>query len=350
MIPGQPGGAATFKWSRENDVGSRVASMVSATELELETLGRDDVLRFNTGDWVEIIDDAGSSRKRPARCGASPSSKRLGASSSRPRFRRDAAGELPRQRSSRRAICAYAAGTRTERCSAPTPAARRSRCRISTRPDSTGVINVPAAGTTLLLENGVTVSFASTGAAGFRTGDYWAFAARTADARSRILDRAPPRGIHHHYARLGIWDVAAGTVTDCRHPWPPQGDGHDCSCTACVTRESHASGKFTIQDAVNQVRETGGTVCLGPGRYVLKGAVTVNQAKSVRIVGKGPATLLLAPAGAFAIQDSFAIVIEDLAIISLNSAPAVDVSTCIGLGLSRLVIAAWVAGMHLSRQ
>ena len=31
--------------------------MVSATELELQTLGRDDVLRFNTGDWVEIIDD-----------------------------------------------------------------------------------------------------------------------------------------------------------------------------------------------------------------------------------------------------------------------------------------------------
>jgi hypothetical protein len=32
--------------------------MVSASELELETLGRDDVLRFNTGDWVEITDDA----------------------------------------------------------------------------------------------------------------------------------------------------------------------------------------------------------------------------------------------------------------------------------------------------
>src|SRR4029077_6789116 len=57
--PGQPGGAATFKWSRENaSVGSRVASVISATELELATLGRDDVLRVNTGDWVEILDDA----------------------------------------------------------------------------------------------------------------------------------------------------------------------------------------------------------------------------------------------------------------------------------------------------
>ena len=31
--------------------------MISATELELQTLGRDEVLRFNTGDWVEITDD-----------------------------------------------------------------------------------------------------------------------------------------------------------------------------------------------------------------------------------------------------------------------------------------------------
>src|SRR5207244_1598309 len=65
--PGQPGGTATFKWSRENaSVGSRVASLISGTELELQTLGRDDVLRVNTGDWVEIIDDA---REMAQKCG-----------------------------------------------------------------------------------------------------------------------------------------------------------------------------------------------------------------------------------------------------------------------------------------
>jgi hypothetical protein len=62
-----PDGAPTFKWSRDNAcVGSRVASIVSPTELELQTLGRDDVLRFNTGDWVEIIDDV---REFSQRCG-----------------------------------------------------------------------------------------------------------------------------------------------------------------------------------------------------------------------------------------------------------------------------------------
>ena len=98
---------------------------------------------------------------------------------------------------------------------------------------STGAIHVPAAGTTLLLENGVTVSFSSTGTKGFRAGDYWVFAARTGDASIEVLDHAAPRGIHHHYARLGIWDVAAGSVTDCRTPWPPRGEGDDCGCTEC---------------------------------------------------------------------------------------------------------------------
>ena len=56
--PGLPGGGATFKWSRENaSVGARVAAFVSATELELETLGRDEVLGLRDGDWVEILDD-----------------------------------------------------------------------------------------------------------------------------------------------------------------------------------------------------------------------------------------------------------------------------------------------------
>src|SRR4029077_16841604 len=112
-------------------------------------------------------------------------------------------------------------------------------------PGSSGVIQVPAAGTTLLLENGVTVSFSVVGTSGFRAGDYWVFAARTADASVELLNQEPPRGIHHHYARLAVWAVGSGTdPTDCRNPWPPHAGG-DCSCTQCVTPESHASGKLT---------------------------------------------------------------------------------------------------------
>src|SRR5262245_19720273 len=55
--PGQPGAGATFKWSRETaSVASRVTRNISNHELELEGLGRDDVLHFNEYDWIETTD------------------------------------------------------------------------------------------------------------------------------------------------------------------------------------------------------------------------------------------------------------------------------------------------------
>ena len=212
---------------------------------------------------------------------------------------------------------------------------------------STGAINVPAAGTTLLLENGVTVSFASVGTKGFKAGDFWVVAARTADASVEGLEQAPPRGIHHHYARLGIWDVAANSVTDCRTPWPPRGEGHDCSCTECVTPESHASGQLTIQAAVDRVRDTGGTVCLAVGQYALREPVLVSGARSVRIKGEGAATLIITPSTAFNIVNGLGLAIEDLAIVSAGLASAIAVRTAIGLSLQRLIIAVVGSGDRL---
>ena len=113
-------------------------------------------------------------------------------------------------------------------------------------------------------------SFASVGSKAFRAGDYWVFAARTSDASVELLEDAPPRGVHYHYARLALWEAGADAEpTDCRHPWPPSG-GDDCGCTQCVTPESHATEQLTIQDAVRRVQDTGGTVCLKPGHYALE--------------------------------------------------------------------------------
>jgi len=337
--PGQPGGTATFKWSRENaSVGSRVASMVSATELELQTLGRDDVLRFNTDDWVEITDDV---RELSQRCGevrlitVNEAARRLTFTPALPPemvpadfpnsdFPRDRNLRVRRWDQKHEVLRVAADGT--------TPVFQ------DLDAGTTGVINVPAADTTLLLENGVTVTFASTGAKGFRAGDYWVFAARTADASVELLANEPPRGIHHHYARLGIWDAAAGTVTDCRTPWPPRGEGLDCSCTECVTPQSHANGQFTIQAAVDRVRDTGGTVCLGVGQYQLTEPVQMIGARSVRIKGQGVATVIVTPGGAFSLQAGIALAIEDLAILSLGKQSAISVHTVAGLALQKLVI------------
>lgn len=339
---GLPGAGATFKWSRENaSVGSRVASIITATELEVETLGRDDVLSIKTGDWVEIIDDvrefsqlAGEMRKVTV----NPDTRRLQFAPALPAAMLPGAfpnSAFPDARNLR--VRRWDQARRVFRTG---PNGTTVEVQDLDAPGSTGVIDVPAANTTLLLENGVTVSFDSTGDRGFKPGDYWVFAARTADTSVEILNRAPPRGIHHHFARLGIWDIAAATVTDCRHDWPPEGgEGHDCSCTACVTEASHADGSFTIQDGVNLAAQTGGTVCVGPGQFPLREPVRMSGIRSVLVKGQGPATIVVASTGAFQVQNSIAVGVENLAILSVGNLPAITVQSAGRLSLQKLIIA-----------
>ena len=339
---GQPGGTATFKWSRENaSVGSRVASMVSGTVLELDSLGRDDVLRIGSGDWVEIIDDvrefsqaAGEMR----RVTVENATRRITFTPALPAAMQPASfpdSDFPKTQNLR--VRRWDQKNRVFRTD---PSGTPVQVQDLDVAGSTGLIKVPATGTALLLENGVTVSFASTGAKGFRAGDHWEFAARTSDASVEILDRAPPRGIHHHYARLGIWDIAAGAVTDCRNPWPPKSStGEDCACTECVTPQSHASGQLTLQAAVDKVRDTGGTVCLHAGQYVLKEPVRISAARSLRITGQGQATMITSSGTAFIIERSVAIAIDELSVFSLGQQSAISVRTVFGLALRKLAVA-----------
>ena len=340
--PGQPGGTATFKWSRDNaSVTSRVATMVTAAELALESLGRDDVLRFAVGQWVEITDDgrefsqaAGEMRRiteideanrrirfttdLPAAMlpAVLPSSSHPQASNLRVR-RWDQGGEIVRTAGGGNVVVVQDLDAGTS-----------------------GVIDVPAAGVTLLLENGVTVRFSSTGGQGFRAGDAWVFAARTADASVEPLDAAPPYAIHHHYARLGFWDIAAGTISDCRDPWPPAVQVDDCGCTACVTAASHADGSFTVQDAVDAVREAGGgTVCLGIGEYALPAPVNLANVSSLRMKGQGPSTVLVAPGSALDIRNALGVAVQDMTVVSLGESAAIVASTVLGLALTDLVVA-----------
>ncbi|MBT9528188.1 MAG: right-handed parallel beta-helix repeat-containing protein [Rhizobacter sp.] len=331
--PGLPAaGGATFKWSRDNaSVASRVASVISSTQLELASLGRDEVLRFNTGDWVEICDDL---------------------------------GEQAQTSGLMRSITVDEAARAIE-FAPPLPAAMLARplrvrrwdqahevLRVNANgttsvyqdldADDSGVIAVPPAGTTLLLEKGITVSFGvAAGAGRFRAGDHWVVAARTADASVELLANEPPRGIHHHYARLGFWNVATGEVSDCRHPWPPVGGGDNCACTECVTPESHASGELTLQAAVDRAIERGGgTVCLAIGQYMLDEPVRVTNARSLRIRGEGAGTLLVARGvGALRLSGGMAVAVEDLAAISAVAGDVLHAENMLGLSLQRLVLA-----------
>lgn len=356
---GTPGGgagnAATFKWSRDNaSIARRVTSIVSAHELMLADFGRDDVLRFNSGDWVEITDDAREFSQRAGEL------RRITVDEARRtlRFTPDLPAAMLPPAATPLPDAAWPAQSnlRVKRWDQAHQVLRvmadgsTSVWHDLDAAGATGAIPVPGPGTTLLLERGVTVRFTS--AAGvpngrFRAGDYWVFAARTADASVEGLAEAAPRGIHHHYARLAMWDLASGQLSDCRLPWPPPvgAAGHDCSCTACVTPQSHASGTLTIQAAVDRVIAAGGgTVCLAIGRYALVAPVRIRDGLSFTLRGQGVGTLLGASGTAIAIEGGGQIRLEDFSIVSGAQSHVLSTDGAVmGLEIERLTVLAGAA-------
>lgn len=320
---GGPVGTATFKWSRDNaTVVSRVTHINPARDrITVESIGRDDVLRFNDGDWVEVTDDwrelhglPGELRRIRVAAGVDEGARTLSFDDplSAGLFPTDGDQSLSFERNTRVRRWDQAGTVRREDGSDYTDL---------DAPGSSGEIEIPAAGTELFLEHGILVSFDTdpdslTGE--FRTGDYWVFAARSADASVEELTAAPPLGDHHHYARLAVVDFP-DDETDCRTLWPPlpEAGGEGCDCTVCVDPEGHNSGEATIQQAVDAIKDRGGTICLAAGEYRLEGPVNVSGAGSLRIRGQGLATFLVgsAPGGLIDITRSTSVVLENLSVI-----------------------------------
>ena len=342
-------GAATFKWSRDDaSVETRVTHIPALDQLVVESTQKDSVLRFSDGDWIEITDDWLELNNKP--------------------------GELRRIQVGNGVDDA----TRTIILESPLPAAlfpvdaqdrpdpeRHTRIRrwdqrgdildqngnvlfdVDAAPQN-GQIKVPASSAvSVLLEHGIVATFSLDPAGGqFRTGDYWVFAARAGDASVEELAAAAPRGIHHHYAKLGFVTFP-NTFADCRIFWPPDfGGGGNCACSVCVTPEDHAAGTLTIQMAINQVIAAGGgTVCLDVGQYALQSPLLIQSAQNVKIVGKGINSIIrpVAGIGAVAIQKGQDVSLESLTIFCDSgnvTAPsqAVNVIGSQVVRLERLVI------------
>jgi hypothetical protein len=335
---GQPG-TATFKWSRDNAsvVSSVVEVLTGGTAVRPAFLGKDSVLRFKDGDWAEVTDDvreldqvSGELRKVEVHeedgtlrfTPALPADLQLSVQQAADRH-------LRVRRWDQKGQVKSATGTNLDDLDQPL---------------STGEIHVPAsAATAVVLENGVTVSFSSTGA-DFRPGDHWIFAARTADTSVEKLVAAPPLGIHHHYARLAVVRFP-DTESDCRTMWPPscdcdEGGGGCTDCTACVTPESHASGALTIQEAVQNVKGAGGgTVCLAAGVYHLDSAgVVIDSTSSLRIRGQGLRTVVIARGTGFQVSNSAFVRLEDFTVIGSGTSPGVDLETTVGVTVERLTM------------
>jgi hypothetical protein len=335
---GEPG-TATFVWSRDN--GSVVTPVLEVLDagatVRPASLGKDDVLRFSDDDWVEVIDDVRELAGLPGelrriQVDEADSTVAL-ATPLPPDLTLTAADASDRHLRMRRWDQAGVVKDATGATVVDLDAA-----------GAAGAIPVPASDATqVVLEYGIVVSFSSTGAA-FRTGDHWIFPARAADAPGPRLDEpsmtaAPPLGIHHRYARLGMLTFPDG-ATDCRTPWP-SGAGGGCSdCTVCVTPESHASGALTIQQAVDEVvARGGGTVCLDIGAYRLdEGGVRIERAVSVRLRGQGVRTILIAPDQGILVDHSAFVTVERMSVLASGVRPAVAANSTAAVSLRELVV------------
>ncbi len=267
-------GNATFKWSRHNaTITSAVNAIPSLNQLVVESTGKDSVLRFNDGDWVEIIDDTLEFSGQPVII---------------------------------RRIEVVDDATNTITLNDPLLAntfptidgdenldpARHTRVRRWDQSgvvrdtndnlivdldadDSEGDIPVPAAGTSIELEDGVEITFDdfSRDDGRYRVDDFWIFNTRFIDASVEELDSEPPCGIHHHYCRLAIVDIVNGAfvavIDDCRDLTPDDPENATGCCTVVVRPGEN------IQEAIDSLPEAGGCVCLKPGLHVINDVLRI---------------------------------------------------------------------------
>lgn len=333
---GKPG-QASFKWSRDNGtvVTGIVEVLPGGTSVRPASFGKDSVLRFKDGDWVEILDDhrefnrlAGVMRKIAVHeehgtitfTPALPADLQLSATDA-------AARHLRLRRWDQRGQIKSSTGGDLENLDSPS---------------STGVITVPSGGSTkVVLEHGIVVQLSAVSGE-FRVGDHWIFAARTADTSVEKLLDAPPLGIHHHYARLAVVDFPDAEQS-CRVLWPPEcscDEGGCSDCTVCVTPESHASGAMTIQDAVIRVKEAGGgVVCVASGTYHLaSGGVVIDHMSSVTVRGQGLRTVVVARERGFVVSASAFITLQDFTIIGSGQDACVRLEATVRATVQRLTM------------
>jgi Family of unknown function (DUF6519) len=198
---GGPLGKATFTFSREN--GSVVVPWIDSDTdtLTVTTVGRDEVLGFGPGDWVEATDDRRELNGEP--------------------------GTFVKVKTALDKVLTIDTGTATGSLDVADFTLHR-KVRRWDDPAGARVVETAADNDGYLqLEDGVEVRFED---GEYRALDYWLVAARTAlgdvewpvDSAGTPL-ALPPEGVEHRYCGLGLmqFNEAWSPVEDCRKQFPP---------------------------------------------------------------------------------------------------------------------------------
>lgn len=209
---------AAFKWSRENGSVTFAVDELDGTWVELASLGSDDKLDLNVGDWVEFTDTAYISRGEPLpllrveEVDLPGRRVRLSAEPDPSVGRRPELHPFLRRWDHR-------SGSRHAGASGQSGRTKQGASKLRN-----GAVRIEEGGW-LPLEDGVSVYFEP--GRTYRPGDFWTVAARTAtgdvewptDAARRPLLQSPA-GIQVHYAPLA-WVLGEGSVADLRMTFGP---------------------------------------------------------------------------------------------------------------------------------
>ncbi|MFF7019738.1 DUF6519 domain-containing protein [Streptomyces klenkii] len=240
---GGTAGTATFKWSRENGSVVLPVLAVNGSVVEVGTLGRDSGLGVESGDMVELVDDAVTCRTADD---ADP-----GDATAPDRNRLYRVADV--DHAARHVyLDAYPAGDQEGQGAGTDPALHPVLRRWDHRPpeqqpadtadqedqaknaqDSAGAVPV-AEGTWLPLEDGIAVRFSAgedhAKPRRYRSGDYWLIPARvvTGDVEWPTDPQGnpvpgEPHGVDYHYAPLAVVkpvDKDTLEVKDMRTPFP----------------------------------------------------------------------------------------------------------------------------------
>lgn len=223
MDDGEGGETYTFKWSRDNGIVASRVLTIDGMKLTVADIGKDEILHFASGQWVEVTDDRRLMNGEPGVLVrlAEPVSGNTLTIENWPGGGTPPLFDLPQEEN---------AGS-----------------TIVRRWDHKGVNNANldashgalpiTPGVEVELEDGVKVSFELDAGEVYKTGDYWLIPARVVgtDVEWPRNETGPlvvqPHGIQHHYSKLALVRLEGGEfaplltegseyVRDCRPLFP----------------------------------------------------------------------------------------------------------------------------------
>ncbi|MEZ9524033.1 DUF6519 domain-containing protein [Enterovibrio norvegicus] len=265
-------GRPLIKWSRVHAAfAARILSQPASNTLTMDQVAKDDYLRFNAGDWVEITDDVRVLEGIPGSIVRVLSV--TDATNTLVLENPLAAGDLllvPASTVANQSI--HPIVRRWDQSGVVLDTDGNQIVNLDS-PASDGLIPISAEGTFIALEDGVEVALSRHGGAGsYHPGDHWTFVTRYADSSVETLTDAPPHGTHHHFCRLAVVDALNGEFVDpvfqdCRDPIGMTG------CCTVVVRPGE-----NIQAAIDSLSiEFGGCVCLKTGVHDIFRAIHIRH-------------------------------------------------------------------------